>query len=454
MLTWTCHPHRLVAVGTNVRPDRCEYGGDVTTRIRLLGRFEVALDGERVEDRLPGRQGPLVIAVLALERQRPVSRDELIGVLWPDRPPAAPEDALNVVLSKIRQTVGRDVLSGRRELSLTLPADAEIDVEHALAAAARARVALGAGDPSEAWAAASTALNITADRFLPGHDGPWVHDRRAELEDERLRALETHAQAGLALGSHIDGAERSARELIREAPLRESGHRLLMEALAVRGEVAEALAAYEQLRVLLRDELGIVPSETARRLHERLLSGEAPARPQTRAPRRLPDRLAQSLTSAWVGRHATLRRLRETADLVATGETELVLVTGEGGVGKTRLVAELAQRMPEFEVLYGRCDEEELFPFGPWIDMLQPRLAAMDQGELSSSRRRPDRARAPAAGDPRPPARPGWRIGRGRSRGTAPAAFHGRGEPRPASCLARTGAPWSSTTSIGPTAPR
>ena len=179
----------------------------------------------------------------------------------------------------------------------------------------------------------------------------------------------------------MDGAERAAGELVRAAPLREAGHRLLMEALAARGEVAQALAAYEALRVLLREELGTAPGGAVRALHQRLLDGDAPE--PARTPDRLPDRLAQSLASAWVGRHAKLRRLRETAELAAAGETRLVLVTGEGGIGKTRLVAELAQRMPAFQVLYGRCDEEELFPFGPWIDMLRPHLARMPEAELA-----------------------------------------------------------------------
>ena len=64
-------------------------------------------------------------------RERPVPRGELIAALWPDRPPADPDEALSALLSKVRQAVGRDVLTGRRELSLALPGGAEVDVEQA-----------------------------------------------------------------------------------------------------------------------------------------------------------------------------------------------------------------------------------------------------------------------------------------------------------------------------------
>ena len=361
----------------------------MTTRIRLCGRLEIEIGGERIEQRLPGRQGPLVLALLAVNRARPVSRDELIDALWPDAAPADAGEALSALLSKVRQAVGREALTGRRELSLSLPADAEIDVEHALADADRARAAIAAGDAATAWDAAAEAIEIIGRGFLPGHDAPWVQERRTELDDLRLRALEIQAQAGLALGGpHADGAERAAAALVRDAPLREAGHRLLMEALAARGEVAEALAAYERLRILLRDELGMAPGEAVRALHTRLLDGSAPAAasapaPAPAAPDRLPDRLAQTLASPWVGRHATLRRLRALAERAAAGEAGLVFVSGEGGIGKTRTVAELAQRMPGFEVLYGRCDEEELYPFGPWVDMLRPHLARLPQPELA-----------------------------------------------------------------------
>jgi chromate reductase len=134
--------------------------------------LEVELGGERIEQRLPGRQGPLVVAMLAVNRERPVPRDELIGVLWPDRLPADPDEALSALLSKVRQVVGRDVLTGRRELALSLPAGAEIDVEQARREGERARAAMARADAATAWDAASAALAITGRGFLPGHDAP------------------------------------------------------------------------------------------------------------------------------------------------------------------------------------------------------------------------------------------------------------------------------------------
>jgi SARP family transcriptional regulator, regulator of embCAB operon len=88
----------------------------------------------------------------------------------------------------------------------------------------------------------------------------------------RLRGLECFAAAGLGLGGPaLAQAEERARMLTELAPYRESGHRILMEALAERGNVAEALRAYERLRVLLREELGVAPSPAVQVVHQRLL---------------------------------------------------------------------------------------------------------------------------------------------------------------------------------------
>lgn len=94
------------------------------------------------------------------------------------------------------------------------------------------------------------------------------------LDSLHLRALEAYGEAALGLGgAELAAAERTGRALVRVAPYREAGHRLLMRALVARDNPAEALAAYEDLRVLLRDELGIAPSGPTQELHLSILAG-------------------------------------------------------------------------------------------------------------------------------------------------------------------------------------
>ncbi len=162
----------------------------MTSRIRLCGRLEVELGGERVEGRLPGRQGPLVFALLVVNRGRPVTRDELIEALWPGEPPADPEEALSAVLSKVRQAVGRDTLTGRRELTLALPPETEVDWERAIAAAERAQTGIAERDHETAWDSASAVLEITGRGFLSGQDAP---ERPSTPSPAPARASSTHA---------------------------------------------------------------------------------------------------------------------------------------------------------------------------------------------------------------------------------------------------------------------
>ncbi len=241
------------------------------TQIRLCGPLSVQL--ARREVVLPGRQGRLAFAYLAANRQRPVARGELVELLWPEHMPSDPGEALSALLSRVRRALGAGVLTGRREIELVLPADAWVDLEVAIDAAERADAALAAGDPGAAMAAASECEAIASRGFLAGDDSAWARDRRHELQELRLRAFEATAAAGTALGGgRLADAERAARAAIEAAPFRESGHRLLMAALAARGNAAEALRVYEQLRVLLRDELGAVPGAGAQALHQRLLT--------------------------------------------------------------------------------------------------------------------------------------------------------------------------------------
>jgi DNA-binding SARP family transcriptional activator len=151
-----------------------------------------------------------------------------------------------VLLSKLRYALGANRLRGRTEIELLLPQATFVDVEAALEGATRP--------------------------FLTGLEAPWIDGWRRRLEEVRLRGLECFAAASLGLGGPaLAQAEERARMLTELAPYRETGHRLLMEALERRGNPAEALRAYERLRVLLREELGIAPSPTLQAVHRRLL---------------------------------------------------------------------------------------------------------------------------------------------------------------------------------------
>ena len=242
------------------------------TRVQLCGRLVVDWQGRRLESELPGRQGRLLFAYLVLNRTRVATRDALVDALWYAGAPPAAETALAALLSKLRRVIGVEHLSGRSELRLLLPEDATVDLEVAREAIHRAESALSGEDWPRAWAAAQTALFIAGRGFLPGEEAEWVQGCRRDVDELHLRALEAYGRACLGIGgAEIAAAARVGRDLVRIAPLRESGHRLLMEALVASGNRAEALVAYESLRLRLREDLGISPGPDLQQLHARLL---------------------------------------------------------------------------------------------------------------------------------------------------------------------------------------
>ena len=242
------------------------------TRIQLCGRLVVELDGRRLDEALPGRQGRLLFGYLAANRGTPVRRDVLLDVLWPQGAPVAPDAALRSLVSKLRRVLGEERIEGRSTLRLVLPADSRIDVETAIRNADDAESAIALGRHEQAWLPARIALSVARREFMADYEGEWIERRRRELAEVRLSALECIAQIGLALGStELPAAERAARSLIELAPLRESGYQLLMETLEASSNLGEALVAYDRLRCVLRDELGTVPGREIQAVHERLL---------------------------------------------------------------------------------------------------------------------------------------------------------------------------------------
>jgi DNA-binding SARP family transcriptional activator len=241
-------------------------------KIQLCGRFVVEIDGHRMEAALPGRRGRALFAYLVLERGRSVPRAELLMAGWGQDAPWEAGSALSVALSKLRHGLGADHLQGRTGIELLLPQATFVDVEAALEGAHRAETCIAEGRWAQAWGPAGIAYHVATRPFLSGLEAPWIDQWRRRLEEVRLRGLECFVAAGLGLGGPaLAQAEERARLLTERAPYRETGHRMLMEALERRGNVAEALRAYERLRVLLREELGIAPSPAVQDVYRRLL---------------------------------------------------------------------------------------------------------------------------------------------------------------------------------------
>ena len=230
-------------------------------KVQLCGRFVVELDGRRIEDAFPGRQGRLLFAYIVANRLRTVTRDELLEALWPD----GRDGGLASLLSKLRRAVPLDGL--RPDV-----AELWVDIEAANESLHRAESALALGDPRRAWAPAQVAMFVASRPFLAGDEAPWIDEWRLRLGELRVRAIEAYGGATLGVGgTELTAAVRAGRQLVRLEPYRESGYRLLMEALDAEGNSAEALLVFDALRGLLRDELGVTPSEPTQALHRRLL---------------------------------------------------------------------------------------------------------------------------------------------------------------------------------------
>ena len=195
------------------------------------------------------------------------------------------------------------------------------------------------------------------------------------------------------------------RRFVEREPFREGGYALLMEAQARRGNVAEALRTFEQLRVLLRDELGATPvARRSSRCTSACCASELPRR-RAPAPRgagpALPLVTPRTSEGAFVGREAALGAPAHAAGRDSrAGRTRLVLCSSaRPGVGKTRLARQLrrARCTPRARaVLYGRADEEALLPYQPFVEALRHLVAHAGRDFVGGRRAR--------ARDPQPPA--------------------------------------------------
>lgn len=229
------------------------------------------------ERRFASRQCRLAFAYLVCERHRPVPREDLAEVVWPDTIPPAWEVAVSALVSKIRRLFGDlgladacHISSGSGCYQLHLPDEVWIDLEAGAVAIHEAEGALRCGVPPQAWGPANVAATIARRPFLPGEEGSWVERQRATLHTLLVRALDCLSDIWLA---NREGAlaVQAATEVVSLEPFRETGWQRLMRVHAAAGNRAEALRAYEQCRKLLTEELGIEPSHQTEALYLELL---------------------------------------------------------------------------------------------------------------------------------------------------------------------------------------
>jgi DNA-binding SARP family transcriptional activator len=343
--------------------------------MHLCGDLELELSGSRVDLAAAGKDVRRVLAQLVTHRARALERSELAGLL-PDG-----EAALEPALARLRAALGDLLVCAGTSVSLLLPPDAWVDVEAAERAALAAELASAAGDAAAALANARSAVELLAEPYLPEFDDPGIWQRRRRLEDLRWSAQHRLAAAALALDPpDLAVAERAAAELAAREPYRQAGHALLMEALTRQGRRADALAVYDALAGLLRDELGTEPGPALRHLRRRVEGRDEPggASPAIGPhPAALPPPLARIERRPFVDRDAPLQRLRRRWEDARSGEGGFVLIGGEAGMGKSRLAARMAAEAHAAgaEVLYGRADEEAARPYQPFAQALARHLA-------------------------------------------------------------------------------
>jgi DNA-binding SARP family transcriptional activator len=296
--------------------------------LRVLSGFGV--DGVEPQA-LGSRKGRLALCVLALAEGQVVPADVLVDTLWGDAPPTRPEDQLAVLISRLRSVLGReriqhrdpgyvlvcDWLDASELAALTEEMDRRRDAANVLGAAAAARIA----------------LSLLRGYGLPSVPGDWAQLRLAELDRLAGRARRVAATALLEAGDWMAAAD-AATAAVAVDGYDEESLRVLLRAYVAGGRVAAALAAYAQTRERLAAELGTDPSPETVALYTAILRGELPAPPP---PARLPAGL--------VGRHDELAFLDAMAARARDGPTEIVVVEGEAGIGKTALLrAWAAQR--------------------------------------------------------------------------------------------------------------
>lgn len=355
--------------------------------IHLLGCFEIQYPGDKDESPQPllmpaTLKSQSLLAYLIVHRRQPHSRDHLAELFWGDRPDRKARRSLSTALWQVHRCLSRD------DFLLCTPASVQFNPETSLWLDVQAFEAQAArSDPASLQAA----VDLYRGDFLNNFYDDWVFSERYRLESLLLDVLARLMTAQEAFGHHA-GALAAARQLLDRDPLREDAHRSAMRAQCRLGQRHAALSQYRTCQQLLRQELDAAPMAETQALYQAILDGRfvcahvpaTMAEPALVSQRPAPGRspLDPAARIPLVGREQELACLAETWQSALVGQCSLLLISGEAGVGKTRLVQEFAdqQYWRGIRIVQGRCYEfERLLPYQPVAEALRslpPTMAA------------------------------------------------------------------------------
>jgi DNA-binding SARP family transcriptional activator/predicted ATPase len=345
-------------------------------QLTLFGGFRGRVEGMSLT--VPTRKAQALLAFLALPPGRPYPREKLASLLWGGMREAQARAGLRQALFTLRKAVVTEppTFQMAGESVAMNPAAVGVDVVEFERSVAE-------GTPE----ALERAASLYGGDLLEGlalQEGPFEEWLTAERE--RLRELALEALAKLLREQRRAGATEAALQtalrLLALDPLQEAVHRALMRLYVERGRRSAALRQYQLCVGVLQRELRIEPEATTKQLYQEILrqrpspaastiesADSAFAGPAPDAAGRADDTLPRE--HVLVGREAEMARLRESLGDAWAGRGRVVGVIGEAGVGKTRLVAEIAAEAAGrgARVLLGRCYEaEQLLPFASWVD--------------------------------------------------------------------------------------
>jgi DNA-binding SARP family transcriptional activator len=346
--------------------------------VRLLGPLELVADDAAIA--LGGRRRRTLLAVLLAHRGDVVSVDRLLEEVWQGTPPERSRDTLQAHLAHLRRALAAagDAFVIERKAPgyvLHVPDDV-LDLGRSDALVTGARVALASGDADSAADLFSEALALWIGTPLDGvDDTPSVLAERIRLEALRRDLIEEWAEAELARGAPATVVS-PLEALLVEDPWRERATAHLMLALYRSGRQVDAIAVYERMRGALADELGLDASPELRALVSDILRRTPEIDDPARGPRvggaEGVAKTALREMLPFVGRDDELAVLTGALRRAAAGDRVVALVRGEPGAGKTRLVRELtlSAAARDVTVLVGRCDEEAIVPYQPFLEAI------------------------------------------------------------------------------------